>query len=278
MKLRLNDALKTAVTAAKNSGELMRRNFHSAKKINEEIQHDIKLELDVRSQKMIERTVLKAFPETAVLGEEGTVGDLGAAHRWVVDPIDGTVNFAYGIPHACVSIALQKRIAGTGSDSIDPTGADFQTVLGVVYDPFCDELWTATATGPARLNGRKISVSRRTKLREAIVAIGFAKYKWSMSATLPVFDLLIHRVRKIRIMGSAALALTYVASGRMDAYLEGGIRLWDIAAGGLILERAGGDFWNKPLPGREFSYELNANNGPMRRSIQKLAARPAAKK
>lgn len=273
MKLRLNDALKTAVTAAKNSGELMRRNFHSAKKINEEIQHDIKLELDVRSQKMIERTVLKAFPETAVLGEEGTVGDLGAAHRWVVDPIDGTVNFAYGIPHACVSIALQKRIAGTGSDSIDPTGADFQTVLGVVYDPFCDELWTATSSGPARLNGRKISVSRRTKMREAIVAIGFAKYKWSMSATLPVFDLLIHRVRKVRIMGSAALALTYVASGRMDAYLEGGIRLWDIAAGGLILERAGGDFWNKPLPGREFSYELNANNGPMRRSIQRLAAK-----
>lgn len=274
MKLRLNDALKTAVTAAKNSGELMRRNFHSAKKVNEEIQHDIKLELDVRSQKMIERTVLKAFPETAVLGEEGTVGDLGAPYRWVVDPIDGTVNFAYGIPHACVSIALQRRIAGTGSDSIDPTGADFQTVLGVVYDPFCNELWTATATGPARLNGRKISVSQRTKLREAIVAIGFAKYKWSMSATLPVFDLLIHRVRKIRIMGSAALALTYVASGRMDAYLEGGIRLWDIAAGGLILERAGGDFWNKPLPGREFSYELNANNGPMRRSIQRLAAKP----
>jgi myo-inositol-1(or 4)-monophosphatase len=205
-----------------------------------------------------------------VLGEEGTVGNLGSDHRWVVDPIDGTVNFAYGIPHACVSIALQQRIAGEPGSPPDPTGVDFRNVVGVVYDPFCDELWTATASGPARLNGRKISVSKRTKLREAIVAIGFAKYRWSLSATLPMFDALIHRVRKIRIMGSAALALTYVASGRMDAYLEGGIRLWDIAAGGLILERAGGDFWHRPLPRGEFSYELNANNGPMRKAIQRL--------
>lgn len=273
MKLSLPEALQTAVIAARKSGELMRRHFHSPKKINEEVQHDIKLELDVRSQKLIERTVLKDFPATAVLGEEGTVGDLGADYRWVVDPIDGTVNFAYGIPHACVSIALQERIAAEAPDSIDPTGADFVTVLGVVYDPFCDELWTATRSGPARLNGRRIAVSQRTRLRQAIVAIGFAKYKWSMSATLPVFDALIHRVRKIRMMGSAALALAYVASGRMDAYLEGGIRLWDIAAGGLILERAGGEFWHRPLAGREFSYELNANNGRMRRAIEKLARR-----
>lgn len=274
MKPSLNRALTIGVEAARAAGALMRRNFHSAKKINEEIQHDIKLELDVRCQKLIERTVLRRFPQTAILGEEGTVGDLAADDRWVVDPIDGTVNFAYGIPHACVSIALQQRNAGAAGKPFYPTGADFATVLGVVYDPFCDELWTATAGGPARLNGRRISVSRRTRLREAIVAIGFAKYKWSMNATLPVFDALIRRVRKVRIMGSAALALTYVASGRMDAYLEGGIRLWDIAAGGLILERAGGDFWHRPLAGREFSYELNANNGPMRKLIQRLARKP----
>jgi len=273
MKSSLNQALAVAVEAARKAGALMHRNFHSVKKVNEEIQHDIKLELDVRCQKLIERTVLSAFPMTAVLGEEGTVGDLGSEFRWVVDPIDGTVNFAYGIPHACVSIALQRRIVGAGEGACDPTGADFTTVLGVVYDPFCEELWTATSGGPARLNGRRISVSQRTRLREAIVAIGFAKYKWSMRATLPMFDALIQRVRKVRIMGSAALALTYVASGRMDAYLEGGIRLWDIAAGGLILDRAGGDFWHRPLLGREFSYELNANNGPMRSLIERLAKR-----
>ncbi len=277
MKPSLNKALETAVTAARASGQLMRKNFHCNKIVNEEIQHDIKLELDVRSQKLIEKHLLKAFPNIPVLGEEGTVGDIGAAYRWVVDPIDGTVNFAYGIPHACVSIALQKRIADSAGPEADPTGNDFESVAGVVYDPFCDELWTATKTGPAKLNGRKISVSSRTRLREAIVTIGFAKYKWSLNATLPMFEQLIHRVRKMRIMGSAALALTYVASGRMDAYLEGGIRLWDIAAGGLILERAGGEFWSLPLKGRPFAYELIANNGKMRRPIQNLARRSSKK-
>jgi len=275
MSLNLNQGLTVAVKAARAAGGLMRKNFHAPKRINEEIQHDIKLELDVRCQRLIERTLLQSFPQTAVLGEEGTVGDLGAEHRWVVDPIDGTVNFAYGIPHACVSIALQER-TGAATGQVDPAGGDYRTVLGVVYDPFCEELWTALVTGPARLNGRRITVSSRTRLREAIVAIGFAKYKWSMSATLPMFDALIHRVRKIRIMGSAALALTYVASGRMDAYLEGGIRLWDIAAGGLILERAGGEFWHRPLAGREFSYELNANNGRMRPLMKRLARARAA--
>lgn len=273
MKPAMNMALKTAVEAAQASGELMRKNFHRKKKVNEEIQHDIKLELDERSQRLIEKTVLKVFPEVPVLGEEGTVGNVGSGYRWVVDPIDGTVNFAYGIPHACVSIALQKRVSGVANQEADPSGSDFESIVGVVYDPFCDELWTATATTSARLNGRKIAVSTRTKLREAIVTIGFAKYKWSLNATLPMFDQLIHRVRKVRIMGSAALALTYVASGRMDAYVEGGIRLWDIAAGGLILRRAGGEFWHRHLEGKPFAYELIANNGKMRSPIQKLARR-----
>jgi len=271
MKPSMTKALSTAVAAARASGELMRKHFHLEKKVNEEIQHDIKLELDERSQRLIEKNVRRDFPEIPVLGEEGTVGGVGSGYRWVVDPIDGTVNFAYGIPHACVSIALQKRVSGDPEDEEDPSGRDFESVVGVVYDPFCDELWTATKTTLSRLNGRKISVSRRSKLREAIVTIGFAKYKWSLNATLPMFDQLIHRVRKVRIMGSAALALTYVASGRMDAYLEGGIRLWDIAAGGLILQRAGGEFWHRPLEGRPYSYELIANNGKMRRAISAVA-------
>jgi myo-inositol-1(or 4)-monophosphatase len=273
MHRNLKEALSAAVAAARKAGELMRRNFHRPKKVNEEARHDIKLELDVRCQKLIERSLLRGFPATAVLGEEGTVGDPGADQRWVVDPIDGTVNFAHDIPHACVSIALQHRIAGRAGTEPDPTGADFQTVAGVVFDPFCDELWTATLAGPARLNGRRIQVSRRTRLSEAIVTVGFAKYRWSMAMTLPLLDTLMHRVRKVRIMGSAALALTYVASGRMDCYLEGGIRLWDIAAGGLILERAGGSFQHRPVSGHAYSYVLNASNGPVGKAIQRLADR-----
>src|SRR6185503_14965054 len=97
--------LNCAIAAAHAAGKLMRTNFQSVKKVNAATQHDIKLELDVRCQKLIEKTLRRAFPSIAILGEEGTLGDIQAEFRWVVDPIDGTVNFTYDIPHACVSIA-----------------------------------------------------------------------------------------------------------------------------------------------------------------------------
>jgi len=267
------EALKHAVIAAQAAGKIMRENFFSPKKINSATQHDIKLELDVRCQKRIERLLRRAFPEIAILGEEGVAGDPHAPSRWVVDPIDGTVNFTYGIPHACVSIALQCRKKNFRSElpaSSSRHPDDFyETVVGVIYDPFCDELWTAECGGPARLNGRVIHVSRRKKLNEAIVSLGFAKNHATMDKVLPTFNELIHRVRKIRMMGAAALSMAYVAGGRMDAYVEYGLRLWDIAAGGLILERAGGDFWNRPVDG-EHTYQLLANNGLLRRQLQRF--------
>ncbi len=240
----------------------MRRHLHAAKRANEVTQHDIKLELDVRSQKLIERTLRSGFPDTAVLGEEGIVGDPQSGSRWVVDPIDGTVNFAYGIPHACVSIALQLR-----SDSDRAFADGYETVVGVVYDPFGDELWTALRGQPAKLNGQVIRVSRRRYLEDSIVSIGFAKSRESLEATLPYFNQLVYRVRKIRMMGAAALGIAYVATGRFDAYIERGIRLWDIAAGGFILERAGGEFWRKPIPG-DYSYRMIATNGLLRKTLR----------
>lgn len=142
-------------------------------------------------------------------------------------------------------------------------------MVGVVYDPFCDELWTAIRGHPSYLNGKIIRVSERSRLDETIVSIGFAKGAATMRKMLPVMNRLAHRVRKVRIMGAAALAMTYVASGRMDGYLETGIRLWDIAAGGLILECAGGDFWHEPVAG-EHKYRIMANNGKLRRPLQAL--------
>jgi myo-inositol-1(or 4)-monophosphatase len=257
--MKLNSHLKTAVEAANSVGELMRRNLRSTKEIDDESQHDIKLALDVRCQKIIERMLAKKFPDIALLGEEGVAGKADSEFRWVVDPIDGTVNFTYSIPHACVSIALEKRV----------DAKNYQSVLGVVYDPFCDEMWTAIRGGPAKLNNRVIHVSKRKKLEESIVSIGFAKSKETMEKTLPYFNQLVPRIRKIRMMGAAALALTYVASGRFDAYVEGGIRLWDIAAGGLIVECAGGEFWREPIPG-DHAYRIIASNGLLRKPLQDL--------
>jgi myo-inositol-1(or 4)-monophosphatase len=262
--MKLQQAEASAVQAARSVGELMRRHLHGNKRANSVTQHDIKLELDVRSQKLIERILHSAFPQVALLGEEGIAGDPNAEYRWVVDPIDGTVNFAYGIPHACVSIALQKRAMAPGLRRYED---GFETLVGVVYDPFCDELWTAIQGGPARMNGKTIKVSQRRKLNEAIVSIGFAKTAENLEATLPYFIELVHQVRKIRIMGAAALALTYVASGRFDAYIERGIRLWDIAAGGLILECAGGEFWREAI-GKDHSYRMISSNGLLRKQFR----------
>src|SRR5436189_429438 len=114
--------LNCAVEAVHAAGKLMRANFNSVKKINEATQHDIKLELDVRCQKLIEKTLRKSFPSFSILGEEGTLGDQDSEFRWVVDPIDGTVNFTYGIPHCCVSIALQQRISNVAAGSLSPLG------------------------------------------------------------------------------------------------------------------------------------------------------------
>ncbi|MBI3880326.1 MAG: inositol monophosphatase [Verrucomicrobia bacterium] len=259
-------ALATAVRAARAVGVLLRRHQNGPKKINSEVQHDIKLELDVRSQKLIERILRRAFPTIPVLGEEGILGDPNAATRWVVDPIDGTVNFTHGIPHVCISIALQVR----APKSAKRTMGGYITVVGVIYDPFCDELWTAVRGQPARLNGRITRVSRRSKLAMSILAMGFAKHSHTLNKMLPVFDAMIHRVRKIRLMGAAALAMTYVASGRFDIYTEYGLRLWDIAAGVLIIECAGGEAWFAPLD-EEYTYHLNVNNGLLREKFDRAA-------
>jgi myo-inositol-1(or 4)-monophosphatase len=261
--MNLEHAQRDAIQAAQAVGELMRHHLHTSKRANTVTQHDIKLELDVRSQHLIEKKLRGRFPQVALLGEEGVVGDPAAQYRWVVDPIDGTVNFAYSIPHACVSIALQ-RCASKLAPWVYEDG--YETMIGVVYDPFCNEMWTAVRGGKARLNGKVVRVSHHRRLDEAIVSIGFAKTKESLEATLPYFVKLVHRVRKVRIMGAAALALTYVATGRFDAYIERGIRIWDIAAGGLILECAGGEFWRKAI-GADQTYRMVANNRFLRRPL-----------
>jgi myo-inositol-1(or 4)-monophosphatase len=264
------------VDAARAAGRLMRDNLRSPKKVNEASRHDIKLELDVQCQALIERVLRRAFPGFAVLGEEGVQGDAGSAWRWVVDPIDGTVNFSYGIPHACVAIALQAREATPlaefrKAEAAAHPDAHYRTLAGVVYDPFCDELWTAQRGQPARLNGRPIRVSRRRRLSECLVALGFAKERASLEKMVPTFNALIRRVRKLRLMGSAALSLVYVASGRKDAYVEYGLRLWDVAAGGLMVECAGGRFWYRPAPGKHI-YRIVAHNGFLLRPLLRLSS------
>jgi len=247
-------ALAAAVQAARAAGKIMRDNWHRPKRVNSSEAHDIKLELDVRCQKHITQILQKAFPKISLLGEEGEAGDAGSNYRWVVDPIDGTVNYFFGMPHACVSIALQRR-----------AGTDYQTVLGVIYDPFTDELWTAVRGGKTKLNGQVVRVSRRGKPGEAVIAMGFSKSKENLEKSLPHLMRLARCTLKIRLMGSAALELAYVASGRLDLYVERTVNLWDIAAGALMVECSGGECWLKTLP--DGRYRMCADNGLLRKKL-----------
>lgn len=247
----LKSALTVAIKAARAAGKVMHDNWHKPKRVNSAEAHDIKLELDVQCQALIEKILAAAYPEIPVLGEEGNTGDTTAAYRWVIDPIDGTVNYFFGMPHAAVSIALQHRE---------------QSVVGVIYDPFTDEIWTTTKGQPTRLNGKIIRVSNRSKLDECIIAMGFSKNQENLDKSLPHLIRLSRRAKKIRIMGSAALELVYVASGRLDAYIERTINLWDVAAGSLLVENAGGEFFTLPAPHGKL--RMCADNGKLRKKLQ----------
>ena len=261
-------ALQEAIRAANAAGALMATHRTRPKKVHSSTRHDLKLALDVRCQKVITRSLAGAFPDIPILGEEAVQeAALTAPARWVVDPVDGTVNFAHGIPHAAVSIALQLRETPQSAGYAD----GYATVAGVVLDPFCDERFTARRGHPARLNGRRIRVSTRP-LREAILSLGFSGRAGNIPALVRDVQRLAPRVRKLRIMGSAALALAYVASGRFDAYVETGIQLWAIAAGGLIGGSAGGVFRRRQArpDGR---IALEASNGRLGR--RPLVAAPS---
>ena len=277
-KVSATSALAAAVTAARAAGKVMHANWHKPKRVNSAEAHDIKLELDVQCQKLIETRLRRVFPEIPLLGEEGISGDMNAEYRWVVDPIDGTVNYFFGLPHAAVSIALEvktdKRPAAGRENSKTRNARNLAThhsshvtLVGVIYDPFTDELWTTVRGGKTKLNGKAVRVSNRSRLDETVIAIGFSKSKANLDKSMSHVKRLARRVKKIRIMGSAALELAYVASGRLDAYIERRINLWDVAAGSLLVENAGGEFYARPVPGK-FRYTMCADNGKLRKKLQ----------
>jgi myo-inositol-1(or 4)-monophosphatase len=235
-----------AEKAARAAGELLRASFHHPLRVNAAEAHDIKLAIDVETQELITQLLLQQFPEHALYGEEGVVGDQTSAHQWVVDPLDGTVNYFYGIPHFCVSIALRFQA---------------EIVVGVIYDPIRDEMWSVQKGAKPTLNGEPFRVSDRAALAEAVISVGLSKTGATIDAGLPLLQQMVYRARKCRLLGSAALDMAYVACGRLDAYIEQGISLWDIAAGWILVETAGGTVDLRPRPDMKDKYSIVASNG-----------------
>jgi myo-inositol-1(or 4)-monophosphatase len=184
---------------------------------------DLVSDADVAAEGAIRAVLARRAPGDAILGEEGGASGQGP-RRWVVDPLDGTINFLFGIPVFAVSVACQ-----------DERGA----LVGVVLDPIRDECFAATRSGPPTLNGVEIAGSRQDVLSQALVATGFGYDSDVRARQAEVMVRVLPRVRDIRRAGAAAIDLAWCACGRVDAYFERGVHSWDIAAGALIAQRAG---------------------------------------
>jgi myo-inositol-1(or 4)-monophosphatase len=220
-----DELLALATGVAHEAGAGLRDAFGRALEISaKSTPTDLVSEADLSTERLIRARLQAARPDDAIMGEEGDdlAGTSGLS--WIVDPLDGTVNFLFGIPQWCVSIACE-----------DSAGA----FVGVVFDPMRGETWAAVRDGPATLDGRPVRARERQELSSAMVATGFGYDAAVRESQARVLARLLPRVRDVRRLGAAALDLAWAASGRLDAYYERGIKHWDIAAGALICARAG---------------------------------------
>ncbi|MFH0954347.1 MAG: inositol monophosphatase family protein [Verrucomicrobiota bacterium] len=216
--------LDCAVRAARVAGDHARNNADRRHMVAQRFEHDVKLHLDLECQKQAEQVIRAAFPSHKILGEEGGEFDAGPEPFWIIDPIDGTVNFQHGLPLWCSAVAVR---------------VGKEVVAGAVYAPMLDECYTASAGDAAKCNGEPIRVSTTARLEDALVLTGLSKHVGQNLYTLDVLREVSLKAQKTRIMGSAAVDICHVACGRADGYYEAGIYLWDIAAAGLIAQRAG---------------------------------------
>jgi myo-inositol-1(or 4)-monophosphatase len=241
--------LATAVEAALSAGRLHLQFFRQDPLVQKKGRIDLVTAADLAVERMFRKLIAERFPAHSVLGEElGGRAPSAQGCRWIIDPLDGTTNFAHGLQIFCVSIALE---------------VEGRVALGVVYDPIGDELFTAERGEGARLNGRRLAVSTTTTLVDALLCTGFPySVGEDQGRHVRGFALFLEEAQAVRRLGSAALDLCYVAAGRFDGYWEESIHPWDIAAGGLILEEAGGRVSNVAGdPFDPFAGEVVSSNG-----------------
>ena len=253
--------LALATRLAREAGAIQKERWGSSFAIGSKSQPvDLVTEVDHACEAHIVGSLTRERPGDAVIAEEGRGADTpGAAFRWVIDPLDGTVNFAHGYPRFAVSIGVEREDA---------------PLLGVVYDPLLDELYHAVAGGGAFRNGRALHVSRESELSRALLATGFAYDKAvSDDDNLAEFGAALKSARELRRDGSAALDLCYVASGRLDGYWEHKLKRWDVAAGGLIVREAGGRVTDRAGGERwRGGHEVVATNGRIHAALLALLA------
>jgi len=238
-------------TIALEAGKLVRAGYHASKTIHHKGVVDLVTEYDVRVEELILKRLSEHFPDYTLVGEESHEGSYPRDRAIYIDPIDGTTNFIHGIPHLGVSIGVWEGGKPT---------------MAVVYNPILNELFWAEAGGGAYLNDTPLHVSTQTKLQQSLIATGFPyakvneglEYRWGID----VLTSLLPHIRDIRRLGAAAIDLCYLAQGRVDAFYEIDLKPWDVAAGILIGQEAGGFITNQT--GASFAFEdkgIVASNG-----------------
>ena len=217
--------LEAAIEIARDAGALLAHHFE--RRVSFELKGDFDLVTvaDRASEKLVVERLEERFPDHGIVAEEGGGQDGASDYRWYVDPLDGTTNFAHSYPVYNITLALER--AG-------------ELIAGVIFDPNRDELFTCEKGGGARLNGRRIRVSKAGGLEDSLVATGFPSRRRHLNVNIHFYHQLAMATHGVRRGGAAALDLAYVACGRLDAFWEFGLNPWDMAAGKLLVEEAGG--------------------------------------
>jgi myo-inositol-1(or 4)-monophosphatase len=249
--------LATAVEIVLRAGDLQRQGQHTGFRIDKKGAIDLVTEVDLACERMCRQVLTDRFPDHDILAEElgADEGRAGATHRWVFDPLDGTTNYAHGLPIFCASLALT---------------IDGVAVVAAIYDPTREELFTAERGGGAFLNGVILAPSATRDLVDALLVTGFPyDVHRRTDEMLRLFGAFLGTARAVRRLGSAALDLCYVACGRFDGFWEQYLKPWDVAAGTLIVEEAGGRVTG--MDGRPFdpaAGHVLASNGPVHAAME----------
>jgi myo-inositol-1(or 4)-monophosphatase len=252
--------LDFAIRVAQRAGRLLRDRLGSRIDVTHKGAINIVTDVDLASEHLIREEIATHYPKHEVLAEEGGLTETESEYRWIVDPLDGTTNYAHGFPVFCVSIALEYKR---------------QTIVGVVYDPMRDELFSAEKGGGAALNNRPIRVSSTSDILQSLLSTGFPyDIKTANLTNLEHWANFAMRAQALRRVGSAALDLSYVACGRFDGFWELSLNPWDMAAGALIVSEAGGrvsDFEGNPFS--NYKPEVIASNGIIHSTMVEIVAR-----
>jgi myo-inositol-1(or 4)-monophosphatase len=243
--------LNFAIQTAREAGRVLAEKFGRALRVTNKGDIDLVTEADIASERLIVERIRSYHPRHAILTEESgdvvALGDVDSEYKWIIDPLDGTTNYSHGYPVFCVSIALEH---------------EGRVVVGVVYDPTRDEMFAAERGQGATLNGRSLRVSETSDMNGALLCTGFPYDVRDRGDFARHFRNFIMRAQSVRRDGAAALDLAYVAAGRFDAFYEEGLRPWDVAAGLLLVEEAGGRVTHYDgSPFRIYTPPIAASNG-----------------